>query len=178
MILTENYLKDLYQTYQQEIRGENKPIEDVDHRPNYIGMCINMMETPQMKINCLRKVKEMTAMNPFYQYRIDRFVDAITNTYEPTTKPGFNEYIRGDKDVMLESVQSDGIFEGETLDGYLDYVQEIDPVTLAGIQKGLAIGGGLTAGNLAVMGALKRKKCKRAFPNDPQKYKECVAGVR
>jgi len=96
----------LYQTYEQEIRGENKPIEDVDHRPNYIGMCINMMETPQMKIKCLRKVKEMTAMNPFYQYRIDRFVDAITDTYEPTTKPGFVEYIK------------------EEVDGYLDYLND------------------------------------------------------
>lgn len=95
----------LYQTYEQEIRGENRPIEDVDKRPNYIGMCINMMETPQLKIKCLRRVREMTAMNPFYQHRIDRFVDAITNTWEPTEKPGFVEYIRGDKDSALtESV--------------------------------------------------------------------------
>ena len=99
MLLVENYLHDLYTTYQQEIRGENKPIENPDNRPNYIGMCMNMMETKQMKIKCLRYVKEMTAMNPFYQYRIDRFVDSITQTYEPTDKPGFTEYIRGDKDA-------------------------------------------------------------------------------
>jgi hypothetical protein len=173
MILTEDYLKDLYTTYEQEIRGDNKPIEDVDHRPNYIGMCINMMETPQMKINCLRKVKEMTAMNPFYQYRIDRFVDAITNTWEPTNKPGFNEYIRGDKDTIQESVQPTDIFEGGTLDEYLNYVQEIDPIT-----TGIAVGGGITAANLTVMGALKRKKCRQAFPNNQPRYKQCVAGVR
>jgi hypothetical protein len=27
-------------------------------------------------------------MNPFYQHRIDRFIDAITQTYEPTDYPG------------------------------------------------------------------------------------------
>ena len=177
MILTENYLKQLYQTYQQEIRGDNKPIEDVDKRPNYIGMCMNMMETPQLKIKCLRRVKEMTVMNPFYQHRIDRFVDAITDTYEPTSKPGFNEYIRGDKDTLQESVHF-GIFEGSDVDEYLDYLNEIDPTVIPAIQKGLAIGGALTSANLGLMGGLKRKKCKKAFPNDPQKYKECVAGVR
>ena len=172
MILTENYLKQLYQTYQQEIRGDNKPIEDVDNRPNYIGMCMNMMETPQLKIKCLRKVKEMTVMNPFYQHRIDRFVDAITDTYEPTSKPGFNEYIRGDKDTLQESVHF-GIFEGSDVDEYLDYLNEIDPIT-----TGLAVGGGITAANLTVMGALKRKKCRQAFPNNQSRYKQCVAGVR
>jgi hypothetical protein len=172
-----SYLQDLYKTYEQEIRGENKPIEDVDNRPNYIGMCMNMMETPQMKIGCLRKLKEMTAMNPFYQYRIDRFIDAITNTYEPTSKPGFNEYIRGDKDAVQESIQH-GIFEGGSLDEYLGYLTELDPSVLPAIQKGLAIGGALTAGNLTLMSVAKRKRCKQAYPNDQQKYKECLAGVR
>lgn len=101
MILLENYLDNLYTTYEQEIRGENKPIENVDRRPNYIGMCINMLESAQEKIHCLRKVRELTVMNPFYQHRIDRFIDAITDTYEPTDKPGFVEFIRGDKDSAL-----------------------------------------------------------------------------
>jgi hypothetical protein len=106
-MLTENYLQKLYTTYEQEIRGENKPIENPDRRPNYIGMCINMMETAPMKIKCLRKVKEMTAMNPFYQYRIDRFIDAITDTYEPTQRPGFTEYIRGEQDALTEDLKHD-----------------------------------------------------------------------
>jgi len=101
MTLTENYLKTLYTTFEQEIRGDNKPIEDVDRRPNYIGMCMNMLETPQEKIGCLRKVREMTVMNPFYQHRIDRFIDAITDSYEPSNKPGFVEFIRGEKDSEL-----------------------------------------------------------------------------
>lgn len=173
-----SYLQDLYKSYQQEIRGDNKPIENPDERPNYIGMCINMMETPQMKIRCLRKVKEQTAMNPFYQYRIDRFIDAITDTYERTDKPGFTEYIRGERDSALtESIQHK-ISETDNLDAYLNYLNELDPSVLPAVQKGLAVGGALTAANLGVMGALKRKKCKQAFPNDKQKYKECVAGVR
>jgi hypothetical protein len=101
MTLTENYLDKLYTSYEPEIRGDNKPIENVDRRPNYIGMCINMLETDQERIGCLRKVREMTVMNPFYQHRIDRFIDAITDTYEPTDKPGFVEYIRGTKDSAL-----------------------------------------------------------------------------
>ncbi len=103
-----SYLEKLYQTYEQEIRGENKPIEDVDNRPNYIGMCMNMMETPQMKIKCLRKIRELTVMNPFYQYRIDRFIDAINDRYEPTDQPGFVEFIRGEKDSALNESASMG----------------------------------------------------------------------
>ena len=165
-----SYLQDLYKTYEQEIRGDNKPIEDVDNRPNYIGMCMNMMETPQMKISCLRKLKEETAMNPFYQHRIDRFIDAITNTYEPTEKPGFTEYIRGDKDALHESVEH-GIFEGGTLDGYLDYLTELDPIT----GRAALIAGGL-ATSIGIQTAIKRKRCKAAYANDEQKYKECMAG--
>jgi len=95
MTLLESYLQHLSE---MEIRGINKPIENPDHRPNYIGMCLNEMPNDRMKIKCLRKVKELTAMNPFYQYRIDRFIDAINSRYEPTQKPGFNEYIRGSHD--------------------------------------------------------------------------------
>jgi hypothetical protein len=95
MTLIESYLQHLNE---MEIRGINKTIENPDQRPNYIGMCLNEMPSDRMKIKCLRKVKELTAMNPFYQHRIDRFIDAINNRYEPTQKAGFNEYIRGSRD--------------------------------------------------------------------------------
>jgi len=81
---------DGYLEYLNEDRGLNLPIER-DEKPNYIRMCM-MQEDDRVKIRCLRKIKELTAMNPFYQYRIDRFVDAITNTYEATPEPGFNNY--------------------------------------------------------------------------------------
>ena len=80
-----------YLDHLQEDRGPSFPIERDDYRPNYIRTCM-MQEDDRVKIRCLRKLKELTAMNPFYQYRIDRFVDAITNTYERTEEPGFNEY--------------------------------------------------------------------------------------
>jgi hypothetical protein len=117
MILLENYLDNLYTSYEQEIRGENKPIENVDRRPNYIGMCINMLEAPQEKIHCLRKIRELTVMNPFYQARIDRFIDAITDTYEPTDKPGFVEFIRGEKDSSLV----------ENINNYLHHLNDQAP---------------------------------------------------
>jgi hypothetical protein len=117
MILLENYLDKLYTSYEQEIRGENKPIENVDRRPNYIGMCFNMMETDQLKIKCLRKIRELTVMNPFYQYRIDRFIDAITDSYEPSDKPGFTEFIRGEKDSSLV----------ENINNYLNHLNDQAP---------------------------------------------------
>ena len=94
MSLLEHYLQYLYTDYRsqaKEWRGPNIPYGDDSDRPNLIRKCFTL-ESDQMKINCLRKLRDQVAMNPFYQYRIDRFVDAITNTYEATPEPGFNEY--------------------------------------------------------------------------------------
>jgi len=88
--VTENYIKFLYDPEYQvakTIRGSNIPIEH-DNKINWIRECM-ILEKNRMKINCLRKLREQVAMNPFYQYRIDRFIDAITQTYEPTDKEGF-----------------------------------------------------------------------------------------
>lgn len=89
-----------YLQYLNEDRGLNLPVER-DQKPNYIGRCM-MQEDDRVKIRCLRKLKELTAMNPFYQYRIDRFVDAITGTYEATVEPGFNEYKLEESVVLTE----------------------------------------------------------------------------
>lgn len=87
--IVESYLNFLYgpvSKIERDIRGPNLPVE-TDCRHNWIRDC--MLEADnRMKINCLRRLKEMTAMNPFYQYRIDRFIDAITQTYEPTDAQG------------------------------------------------------------------------------------------
>jgi predicted double-glycine peptidase len=97
MNIIENYLTFLFNpTLPREAkdwRGHNLPVEG-DDRPNWIGMCMHL-ESDRAKINCLRKLKEQTAMNPFYQYRIDRFVDAITQRYEPTDKPGMVPELKG-----------------------------------------------------------------------------------
>lgn len=90
MDLLENYLQLLFtdkRSQAKEWRGANNPVDGKDYRINWIGECMRL-EGDRMKIRCLRKLREQTAMNPFYQYRIDRFIDAITNTYEPTEKPG------------------------------------------------------------------------------------------
>ena len=114
----------------------------------------------------------MTAMNPFYQYRIDRFVDAITDTYEPTDKPGFNEYIRGTKDLHEHTLLVSD--EDTKLESYLGYLNEFDPISpLAG--RAALVAGGL-ATSLGMQTAIKRKRCKTAYANNPQKYKECMAG--
>ena len=88
-ILIENYLDQLYQDNRdkaKEIQGHSLPVEG-DDKPDWISQCMSI-PCDRKKINCLRKVRDMAAMNPFYQYRIDRFVDAITQTYEPTVEPG------------------------------------------------------------------------------------------
>lgn len=89
MTILECYLNYLYgemSFVEKEIRGSNLPVEG-DDRPNWIRECMLLPEDGQ-KINCLRRLRETTAMNPFYQYRIDRFIDAITQSYEPSDKPG------------------------------------------------------------------------------------------
>lgn len=89
-ILLETYLQYLYNpllpSTSKEWRGHNLPVEG-DEKPNWIRECM-VLENDRMKINCLRRLREQTAMNPFYQYRIDRFIDAITGSYEASVEPG------------------------------------------------------------------------------------------
>ena len=88
--LVENFLQALFtdnRPQAKEWRGANIPVGDEDNRPNLIRECMTM-EGNQMKIRCLRKLRDQVAMNPFYQARLDRFVDAITDTYEPTNQQG------------------------------------------------------------------------------------------
>lgn len=81
-----NYLFDPACQVEKTWRGNNLPVEG-DCKPNWIRECM-LLDCPRKKIHCLRKLRETTAMNPFYQHRIDRFIDAITQTYEPTDDPG------------------------------------------------------------------------------------------
>jgi hypothetical protein len=71
----------------KEWRGANIPYGDDSNRPNLIRKCMTL-ESNRQKINCLRKLRDQVAMNPFYQARLDRFVDAITDIYEPTKEQG------------------------------------------------------------------------------------------
>jgi hypothetical protein len=90
MNIIENYLQALYtdnRPQAKEWRGPNIPYGDDSNRPNLIRKCMTL-ESNRMKINCLRKLRDQVAMNPFYQARLDRFVDAITDTYEPTKHQG------------------------------------------------------------------------------------------
>ena len=90
MNLLENYLQQLYSDNRvnaKEIRGDNIPYGDDSKRPNLIRKCM-ALESNKMKINCLRKLKEQVAMNPQYRDRIDRWVDAIVDSFEPSPKQG------------------------------------------------------------------------------------------
>ena len=107
-MLIENYLQFLNTDNRadaKEWRGPNIPYGDDSHRPNLIRECMTL-ESDKMKINCLRKLRDQVAMNPFYQARLDRFVDAVTGIYEPTSEPGTipgNEF----KSPMSEEINND-----------------------------------------------------------------------
>lgn len=109
-----NFLGIDTRTTAKEWRGPNIPYGDDSNRPNLIRKC-TMLESSQLKINCLRKLRDQAAMNPFYQARIDRYVDEITDTYEPTEKPGTipgNEFKTSGvgEDTKIETV-TEGIKE-------------------------------------------------------------------
>jgi predicted double-glycine peptidase len=90
MEYVDTFLNSLYtdnRSQAKEWRGTNIPYGDDSNRPNLIRKCMTL-ESDRQKINCLRRLREQAAMNPFYQARIDRFVDAITDTYEPTKNQG------------------------------------------------------------------------------------------
>lgn len=53
-------------------------ILEYDERPNWIGYCVREYEgNPGTQVKCLQAVREYAAANPFYQYRIDRYIDVI-----------------------------------------------------------------------------------------------------
>jgi len=116
-ILVENYLdflnKDL-RAAAHEWQGPNIPYGDDSNRPNLIRQC-TMLEGAKLKINCLRKLRDQAAMNPFYQHRIDRYIDEITDTYEPTENPGtipgneFEETGVGEDAPISEAYISEGL---------------------------------------------------------------------
>lgn len=81
-----NYLFDPDYSVEKEWRGNNLPVEH-DCKPNWIRECM-LLDCDREKIMCLRKLRETTAMNPFYQHRVDRFIDAITLDYDPSGNDG------------------------------------------------------------------------------------------
>ena len=88
-----NYLFDPSYSVEKEWRGNNLPVEE-DDRPNWVRDCM-MLEHDKDKIKCLRKLRETAAMNPFYQHRIDRFVDAITQNYDASGNNGMVPEVQG-----------------------------------------------------------------------------------
>ena len=88
-----NYLFDPAYSVEKEWQGNNLPVEE-DNRPNWIRECM-LLDGDKNKIHCLRKLRETTAMNPFYQHRIDRFVDAITQNYDASGNNGMVPEVQG-----------------------------------------------------------------------------------
>lgn len=56
---------------------------EYEEQPNWIGYCMRSYEgKPGVQVKCLQAVKEYAAANPFYQYRIDRYIDRIMQNWE------------------------------------------------------------------------------------------------
>ena len=104
--IIENYLQLLYdplmKAQAKDWKGNNLPVEK-DDRPNWIRQCMEL-DLDQSKINCLRKLKDQSAMNPQYRNRIDRFIDAITSDYSPSDKAGMVP------EVQYENLQEQSSF--------------------------------------------------------------------
>ena len=140
-------------TQAQEWQGPNIPYGDDSNRPNLIRKC-TMMESATEKINCLRKLRDQTAMNPFYQYRIDRYIDEITDTYEPTSKPGT---------IPGNEFKTSGVGEDT----------KVETVTEGRLQKAAV---GATIAGATIFGAAQIavvRKCRRRHPDDKVKFRRC-----
>lgn len=67
------------------IKDESAPLPnelinvlEYNERPNWIGYCVKTYDgNPDTQVKCLQAVREYAAANPFYQYRIDRYIDVI-----------------------------------------------------------------------------------------------------
>jgi mannose-6-phosphate isomerase-like protein (cupin superfamily) len=60
---------------------------EYDERPNWIGYCFNQYDgNPRGQIKCLEAVKEYSAANPFYQYRVDRYIDSIMDNWDGSSE--------------------------------------------------------------------------------------------
>ena len=139
-----------YRDKAQSWRGPNIPYGSNTDRPNLIRKCM-MVECPRTKINCLRKLRDQAAMNPMYQHRIDRYIDEITDTYEPTDDPGT---------IPGNEFKTSGVGEDT-------------PVTEGRLRKA-AIGSTITGATIfgAAQVAVVRK-CRRLHPNDKAKFRRC-----
>ena len=141
--LVENFLQSLYtdnRSQAKEWRGTNIPVGDDSNRPNLVRECMTM-EGKRQKINCLRKLRDQAAMNPQYQTRMDRFVDAVSGNYEPTdhqgTIPG-NEF----KETAVGEDLTEGVI-GKTKDHIKhapDIVKNIKMVQFLSLDMGYSKG--------------------------------------
>ena len=104
---------------------------EYDERPNWIGNCIRKYDgEPNSQIKCLQAVKEYAAANPFYQYRIDRYIDRIMDNWDgmsdvpyPTQNPDSREVKDGSYEKGYSNMdhETPGIVESDSRqceDGY------------------------------------------------------------
>lgn len=102
----DDYLNFISEVEDSAYKNEGAPLPnelikmlEYDERPNWIGHCVRKYNgSPTHQIKCLQTVKEYAAANPFYQYRIDRYIDRIMNNWEnqsselyPTQNPDSRE---------------------------------------------------------------------------------------
>ena len=92
MRLTESYLDKLYRTYEQEIRGDNKPIEDVDHRPNYIN-AIPLIDI----IRSVKGIKSTSSKTVLKTY--NELIDKMGKEFEILIEIPINKIENVNKDV-------------------------------------------------------------------------------
>jgi mannose-6-phosphate isomerase-like protein (cupin superfamily) len=110
------YLDFISETDGDAIKNEGAPLPndlinilEYDERPNWIGYCLATYRgTPGTQIKCLQAVKEYAAANPFYQYRVDRYIDAIMNNWENQSEQPYPTQNPDEREINLGMSPEDG----------------------------------------------------------------------
>jgi hypothetical protein len=141
---------------------------EYDEQPNWIGYCVRAyQDSPDTQIKCLQAVKEYAAANPFYQYRIDRYIDRIMNNWDggsevpyPTQNPDEREMNIGTSGVDPGRPYSLGYTNHDELEpGVLEFADIMKEDFLAKVQQQ----------------TLKIKDmCLKEFPEDKRQRKQCI----
>lgn len=157
------------------VRNEGAPLPnelinvlEYDEQPNWIGYCVRTYQAnPGTQIKCLQAVKEYAAANPFYQYRIDRYIDRIMDNWDgssdvpyPTQNPDEREMNIGTTGVDPGRPYSLGYTNHDELEpGVLEFADIIKEDFLARVQQQ----------------TLKIKAmCLKEFPEDKRQRKQCL----
>jgi mannose-6-phosphate isomerase-like protein (cupin superfamily) len=112
---------------------------EYEEQPNWIGYCVRSYEgQPETQVKCLQAVKEYAAANPFYQYRIDRYIDKIMDNWDGSSEVPYPTENPDEREVNLGSGPEKGYSNMDHLEpGMLEFdSSKSEPIKENGCPKG------------------------------------------